>query len=77
MVKLNSIMTVQEAFDAMIKGKSFRITKEYRKEVIDDLYHYMSDQWFVIQSIHCDETVTLCGNCHTILRNVSLEKMKD
>jgi hypothetical protein len=69
-------MTIQEAFDAMIKGKSFRVTKEFRDDVNERNGGKLSDQWFTIISIACDERITICGNNHTIFEGENINILK-
>ena len=63
---------VQKAFEAMRKGKSLRITKEFRDEINKNRTVKLSDIWFMIGSIHSDDTITICGNNHTIFKNYPL-----
>ena len=66
--------TLLIAFNAMLKGKSFRLTKEAR-ESYKHLGHF-SDTWFKIHGIHCDGRIDLCGNNHMILENEELSSIQ-
>jgi len=68
-------MTIQEAFEIMLSGKSVRITKELRKEVKSNRGNYFTDTWFNIGAVHADETLTICGNNHTIIKGVELNQI--
>jgi hypothetical protein len=61
------------AFNAMLKGKSFRLTKDARENY--KKLGYFSDTWFKIIAIHCDGRIDLCGNNHTILHNEELTSL--
>lgn len=63
---------LKNLFGAMLKGKSFRLTKECRNEIRDVFAGAVfSDTWFTIESIDCIGKITLCGNRNTTLRGRS------
>lgn len=68
--------TILDVFNRMLSNKQVRITSEYRAEMNKIFNGYFKDQWFYIQSVHVDETITLCGNNHTILEGTKLSQIK-
>jgi hypothetical protein len=65
---------LQRAFDAMLKGKSFRITKECKTEW-ENCAGHISDTWFQIQSIDCFGCVTISGNNHSVMENEDINSL--
>jgi len=68
--------TLLDAFNRMVANKQVRITPEYRAEMNKVFNGYFKDQWFYIQAVNCDDTVTLCGDYHTILEGTKLSQIK-
>lgn len=65
---------LQKAFEAMIKGKSFRLSEIGKEEISRD--GNRSDTWFSILAINSDGTINICGNNHSIWEGFSLSVLK-
>lgn len=67
--------TAIQCFNRMQSNKMVRILPERRKEIAKVMGYAppLIGQWFYIQAVHCDDTLTLCSNNHFIMEGEPLD----